>query len=256
MVAEGYKMEGIPEGRTDKFGHERLDEVDAAERLTALLTDRTKLRLSARSFLGHLQRGGSPNAFDRLLATRFGAFAAKLADRREFGAMSALQGNRIVTVRANRRCSCPKKPVQVELYEVLDRLSSTPPSSRHRGGVISQGGANLAPPMTRSLIICEKPSVAADVAKALFPGTAKRKSRLLRGPTRPWSRTRSGHLVEQVEPRGVRQSLEEVELRGSADNARRSFGTSRGTTGPSKQLAALPQADDARKDVDRTGQRL
>ncbi|HHE46350.1 MAG TPA: hypothetical protein ENL08_01430, partial [Bacteroidetes bacterium] len=48
--------------------------------------------------LGHLQRGGSPNAFDRLLATRFGAAAVDLAAEEKFGYMVCLKGRRIDSV--------------------------------------------------------------------------------------------------------------------------------------------------------------
>lgn len=48
--------------------------------------------------LGHLQRGGSPTAFDRLLATNFGAFAARCAIEGRFGVMAALRGTQIVAV--------------------------------------------------------------------------------------------------------------------------------------------------------------
>lgn len=55
----------------------------------------TELRYT---LLGHLQRGGSPTAFDRVLATRFGVAAAELVVQRSFGRMVALQGNRCVDV--------------------------------------------------------------------------------------------------------------------------------------------------------------
>ncbi len=47
--------------------------------------------------LGHLQRGGSPSVFDRVLATRFGAAAADLVAQRKFGQMVALHGTKIIT---------------------------------------------------------------------------------------------------------------------------------------------------------------
>jgi 6-phosphofructokinase 1 len=50
------------------------------------------------TLLGHTQRGGTPTAFDRVLATRFGWHAAELVRRRRFGRMVALQGNDIVSV--------------------------------------------------------------------------------------------------------------------------------------------------------------
>ncbi len=48
--------------------------------------------------LGHLQRGGSPTPYDRLLSTKFGAFAIDLASRKKFGRMVALKGNEIKNV--------------------------------------------------------------------------------------------------------------------------------------------------------------
>jgi 6-phosphofructokinase 1 len=48
--------------------------------------------------LGHLQRGGSPTPFDRILATKFGAFAINLAANKKFGKMASLKGNEIVEV--------------------------------------------------------------------------------------------------------------------------------------------------------------
>lgn len=50
------------------------------------------------SVLGHLQRGGSPTAFDRILATKYGVTACRLAVERKFGMMAALQGQTIVPV--------------------------------------------------------------------------------------------------------------------------------------------------------------
>ena len=52
--------------------------------------------------LGHLQRGGSPPAYDRVLATRFGSFAVELLQRGEFGVMTALHSPDIVAVPLER----------------------------------------------------------------------------------------------------------------------------------------------------------
>jgi 6-phosphofructokinase 1 len=50
------------------------------------------------SVLGHIQRGGSPSPFDRVLATRFGVSAVELIARGEFGKMVALRASSIVGV--------------------------------------------------------------------------------------------------------------------------------------------------------------
>jgi phosphofructokinase-like protein len=49
--------------------------------------------------LGHLQRGGSPTPFDRILATKFGAFAIEMASKKRFGCMASLKGTEIVDVK-------------------------------------------------------------------------------------------------------------------------------------------------------------
>ena len=49
--------------------------------------------------LGHLQRGGSPTPYDRILSTKFGAFAIELASKSKFGYMVALKGNEVVDVK-------------------------------------------------------------------------------------------------------------------------------------------------------------
>ena len=48
--------------------------------------------------LGHLQRGGSPSPFDRLLGTRFGVVAVELAAQEQFGQMVALKCGKVVSV--------------------------------------------------------------------------------------------------------------------------------------------------------------
>ena len=48
--------------------------------------------------LGHVQRGGTPTATDRVLATRYGITAAELAEQGEFGRMAALQGTEMTSV--------------------------------------------------------------------------------------------------------------------------------------------------------------
>jgi 6-phosphofructokinase 1 len=58
--------------------------------------------------LGHLQRGGSPTPFDRWLATRFGAAAVRLADKKKFDRMVALQAGEIVDVPLEEALAIPK----------------------------------------------------------------------------------------------------------------------------------------------------
>ena len=59
--------------------------------------------------LGHLQRGGSPTAFDRWLGTRFGASAVRLAERKGFGRMVALSGTEIIDISLEDALAAPKR---------------------------------------------------------------------------------------------------------------------------------------------------
>jgi 6-phosphofructokinase 1 len=99
VVAEGaLPVEGtmaVKEGEQDAFGHVRL--MGIGSRLEEEITARTGKEARA-TVLGHIQRGGTPTAYDRVLATRFGLHAIDAAHRGEWGTMSALQGTRIVQV--------------------------------------------------------------------------------------------------------------------------------------------------------------
>jgi 6-phosphofructokinase 1 len=59
--------------------------------------------------LGHLQRGGSPTAFDRWLATRFGAAAFRLALEPSYGRMVALRGGAIADLPLEEALAVPKR---------------------------------------------------------------------------------------------------------------------------------------------------
>ena len=77
--------------------------------------------------LGHIQRGGTPSAFDRVLATRYGIGAIDMVHRGDFGCMAALRANKIVSVPIADAISSNRK-VDPEMIEVangiLDKLSS------------------------------------------------------------------------------------------------------------------------------------
>ena len=90
---EGADTFSTPTGERDAFGHLRLGGVgqqlaDALEQITGFETRVTTL--------GHLQRGGTPTAYDRVLATRYGLLAAELALEGRFGLMTALRGEDVV----------------------------------------------------------------------------------------------------------------------------------------------------------------
>ena len=79
----------------DAFGHVRLTGI--GDWLASALEDRTGKEARA-SVLGHIQRGGTPTAFDRVLATRFGLQAIDAVHDQDYGKMVALRGTDIVRV--------------------------------------------------------------------------------------------------------------------------------------------------------------
>ena len=99
VVAEGAKLtnrNGEEERRkTDEFGHVRLGGI--GNTLAAEIESRTGFETRA-VVLGHTQRGGSPTAFDRMLATRYGIGAIDLVHEGKFGHMVALKGSDITSV--------------------------------------------------------------------------------------------------------------------------------------------------------------
>jgi 6-phosphofructokinase 1 len=116
VVAEGAQPEGgmpdADEGKTDAFGHVRLGGV--AHWLEGEIERRTGKETRA-TVLGHVQRGGTPTAFDRVLATRFGLHAIDAAHRGEWGTMAALRGTEIELV-ALSEATAELKLVPPELY--------------------------------------------------------------------------------------------------------------------------------------------
>jgi 6-phosphofructokinase 1 len=99
VVAEGaVPAEGsmsLTSGEKDAFGHVRLGGI--GDRLASEIEQRTGKEARA-VVLGHIQRGGTPTAFDRWLATRFGLHAITAVHDGDFGTMVALRGTDIVRV--------------------------------------------------------------------------------------------------------------------------------------------------------------
>jgi len=94
VPAEGGDMT-VASGELDAFGHVRLGGI--GDRLANEIESRTGKEARA-VVLGHIQRGGTPTAFDRWLATRFGLQAIDAVADGEFGVMVALRGTDIIRV--------------------------------------------------------------------------------------------------------------------------------------------------------------
>lgn len=99
VVAEGASpTEGTTELQArelDAFGHVRLGGI--GQRLAEEVEKRTGKEARS-TVLGHIQRGGTPTAFDRVLATRFGLHAVDAVQEKAFGQMVALRGTEITRV--------------------------------------------------------------------------------------------------------------------------------------------------------------
>jgi 6-phosphofructokinase 1 len=132
VAAEGAKFAGGVEmhdgtpvlqdvGR-DEFGHLRLGGIGLI--LAREIEKRTGFE-SRSVVLGHIQRGGSPSAFDRVLATRYGLGAIDMVHRGEFGQMAALRGNKIISIPLAEAIASSRK-VDKEILDaatgILDRL--------------------------------------------------------------------------------------------------------------------------------------
>jgi phosphofructokinase-like protein len=118
VVAEGAKPKGKTEivygESVDEFGHVRFGGVGyyIGKEIEKRMGIETRVVV-----LGHLQRGGSPTAFDRILATRYGVAVIDLVHKGTFGCMVALKGNKIVPVLL-KDVAGKRKTVDLELYDI------------------------------------------------------------------------------------------------------------------------------------------
>jgi len=99
VVAEGFTLDTMDDAHSerglDAFGRPRLGGI--GELIAPIIEERTGIETRATT-LGHIQRGGTPTAYDRVLATRFGMAAVHAVLARKWGEMVALQGTDIINV--------------------------------------------------------------------------------------------------------------------------------------------------------------
>ena len=118
VVAEGATpKEGtlsVASGEVDAFGHARLGGI--GDTLAKAIEERTGYETRP-IVLGHVQRGGTPTAFDRVLATRFGIAAIEAVHDEAWGTMVALRAGHIVRVPLGEATG-ELKLVDPEVYDV------------------------------------------------------------------------------------------------------------------------------------------
>ncbi|MGO1538009.1 MAG: 6-phosphofructokinase [Leucobacter sp.] len=119
VVAEGFRLDGMETAATrdglDGFGRPRLGGI--AEVLAPLIESRTGIESRA-TVLGHVQRGGVPTAFDRVLATRAGIKAADAVAAHEWGMMVGMHANEMEMVPLDDAVSSLKAVPEARYEEV------------------------------------------------------------------------------------------------------------------------------------------
>lgn len=132
-VAEGFELKGESEDALglDAFGNKLLLEKDLAKTLAMRIEramrddvslDEKRKHFECRSVvLGHIQRGGSPSCFDRVLGMRLGFKAGELVVDGDYGNMVALQGTKIVKADLNKAVT-ERKEVDYDLYKSASLL--------------------------------------------------------------------------------------------------------------------------------------
>jgi 6-phosphofructokinase 1 len=99
VVSEGIKLPEMEVGKEelDEFGHMILKKRGVGEKIADIIEKETGIETRV-AVIGHIQRGGAPTLFDRILAVRVGVRAAELVNEGKFGYMAALRGNDIIDV--------------------------------------------------------------------------------------------------------------------------------------------------------------
>ena len=99
VVSEGVELPGTADGEEelDHFGHMILRKREIGQTLGDLICEKTGLE-TRHAVIGHMQRGGNPTIFDRILGLRTGVKAVELIEKEDYGKMAALQGNEVIAV--------------------------------------------------------------------------------------------------------------------------------------------------------------
>lgn len=127
VVAEGANIDGLPgegesQGQVDAFGHAQLVARALGERIADELGTLTGIESRA-MVLGHLQRGGPPTAFDRILGSRVGAAAVDLVVAGNYGKVPVLRGTQIVPIDFSEAVAV-NRTVDLALYHMADSLAA------------------------------------------------------------------------------------------------------------------------------------
>ena len=97
VASEGIQITQTSGENVDDFGHPLLQSRGVGPEVARILEERTGVSTRSAT-IGHIQRGGSPTLFDRMLGSRVGVKAVEMIHNGEFGQMAALHGTEVVAV--------------------------------------------------------------------------------------------------------------------------------------------------------------
>ncbi len=121
ITSEAVDLGDSGKEELDDFGHMILKKRGVAEKLAEIIEKKTGIETRS-AVIGHMQRGGPPTLFDRILGTRVGVAAAQLVAQGKFGQMVALQGNQVAGVPLGD-ATAALKTVTAEWLALADVLS-------------------------------------------------------------------------------------------------------------------------------------
>jgi phosphofructokinase-like protein len=120
VVSEGASFSDVTvtgEAKKDAFGHERLDKRGIGDALSREIEKKTGFETRV-TVLGHIQRGGSPTLFDRILATRLGVAGVDCLLANQSGVMVGLIGNTVGTTPLEEVIKNSPRKLDPKLYEL------------------------------------------------------------------------------------------------------------------------------------------
>ena len=122
VASEGVELPDVAddEKKLDAFGHVILGDRNVGEYIAKEIEKRTGIETRSAA-TGHIQRGGPPSAFDRVLASRLGIRAAQCVYEKDFGKMVALRGTEVVPVDIDKAVGT-LRTVPRELYDTVTTL--------------------------------------------------------------------------------------------------------------------------------------
>lgn len=121
VVSEGAQIQGHAPVENE-FSKKKHHVGRIGEFMADLIEDKTGFETRV-SVLGHIQRGGSPTAYDRILGTRFGVKAVELIMENKFGTMASLRDNNMSCVPIQEAVE-KHKPIDKKLYEVAQLFAA------------------------------------------------------------------------------------------------------------------------------------